>query len=120
MHLQLWKLALLTIVETTETGELGKYLRHPSSWLVHSHSLLDWQGDNVEEEFGDGMCAVTQKRLWNLFENPHYSSAAKVIIIIIFIVIIVIIVIVLIFIVIIIAINVITDHPHHLNCHISS
>ena len=24
------------------------------------------------------MCAVTQRRLWNLFENPHYSSAAKV------------------------------------------
>ncbi len=31
-----------------------------------------------EADFGDGCCAPTQKRLWNLFENPHHSSAAKV------------------------------------------
>ena len=64
------------IVETAEKWVrwVCKYLR----WLV-THSIVKCcQGDNVEEEFGDGMCAVTQKRLWNLFENPHYSSAAKV------------------------------------------
>ena len=36
------------------------------------------QDEDLDEEFGDRGCALTQKRLWNLFENPHYSSAAKV------------------------------------------
>ena len=31
-----------------------------------------------EEDFGSGSCASTQRHLWNLFENPHHSRAAKV------------------------------------------
>ena len=36
------------------------------------------QGVDEEEYFGTGLLATTQKRLWNLFENPHHSCAAKV------------------------------------------
>ena len=32
----------------------------------------------VEEDFGTSSCASTQRHLWNLFENPHHSRAAKV------------------------------------------
>ena len=35
--------------------------------------------EEVEDNFGDGFCAPTQRQLWNLFENPHHSKAAKVI-----------------------------------------
>ena len=34
--------------------------------------------EEVEDNFGDGCCAPTQRQLWNLFENPHHSRAAKV------------------------------------------
>ena len=33
--------------------------------------------EEKEEDFGSGFCAPTQKHLWNLFENPHHSLAAK-------------------------------------------
>ena len=36
------------------------------------------QDEEVEDNFGNGFCAPTQKQLWNLFENPHHSKAAKV------------------------------------------
>jgi hypothetical protein len=32
----------------------------------------------MDEDFGTGFGANTQRRLWNLLENPHHSSAAKV------------------------------------------
>ena len=32
----------------------------------------------MEEDFGTGFFSKTQKHLWNLFENPHHSCAAKV------------------------------------------
>ena len=32
----------------------------------------------AEEDFGTSSCASTQRHLWNLFENPHHSRAAKV------------------------------------------
>ena len=38
------------------------------------------QDEEVEDNFGNGFCAPTQKQLWNLFENPHHSKAAKVLI----------------------------------------
>ena len=34
--------------------------------------------EQEEDNFGDGCFAPTQKQLWNLFENPHHSRAAKV------------------------------------------
>ena len=34
--------------------------------------------EEPEEDFGNGYLAKTQKHLWNLFENPHHSCAAKV------------------------------------------
>ena len=34
--------------------------------------------EEVEDNFGEGCCSPTQKQLWNLFENPHHSRAAKV------------------------------------------
>ena len=34
--------------------------------------------EEKEEDFGTGFCAPTQRHLWNLFENPHHSKAAKV------------------------------------------
>ena len=34
--------------------------------------------EEVEDNFGNGLCAPTQRQLWNLFENPHHSKAAKV------------------------------------------
>ena len=36
------------------------------------------QDEEVEDNFGNGFCAPTQRQLWNLFENPHHSKAAKV------------------------------------------
>ena len=36
------------------------------------------QDEEVEDNFGNGLCAPTQRQLWNLFENPHHSKAAKV------------------------------------------
>ena len=36
------------------------------------------QQEEPEEDFGTGYCSKTQKHLWNLFENPHHSCAAKV------------------------------------------
>ena len=33
--------------------------------------------EEKEEDFGTGFCAPTQRQLWNLFENPHHSKAAK-------------------------------------------
>ena len=35
-------------------------------------------GEEKEEDFGTSSCASTQRHLWNLFENPHHSRAAKV------------------------------------------
>ena len=43
-------------------------------WLLPA---AEEEGDK-EEDFGDGFCAPTQRQLWNLFENPHHSKAAKV------------------------------------------
>ena len=34
--------------------------------------------EQEEDNFGDGCFSPTQKQLWNLFENPHHSRAAKV------------------------------------------
>ena len=34
--------------------------------------------EETEEDFGTGIFSKTQKTLWNLFENPHHSCAAKV------------------------------------------
>ena len=31
-----------------------------------------------EDDFGTGCCAPMQRHLWNLFENPDHSKAAKV------------------------------------------
>ena len=38
--------------------------------------------DESLEDFGNGLCAGNQRTLWNLFENPHHSPAAKVVAII--------------------------------------
>ena len=43
------------------------------------------QDEEVEDNFGNGFSAPTQKQLWNLFENPHHSKAAKVIAVILYI-----------------------------------
>jgi len=36
------------------------------------------QGAAVDEDFGDGTCAVWQKRVWDLMEKPQTSMAARV------------------------------------------
>ena len=43
-------------------------------WLLPQK---DDEGE-AEEDFGTSSCASTQRHLWNLFENPHHSRAAKV------------------------------------------
>ena len=43
-------------------------------WLLPT---AEEEGDK-EEDFGTSSCASTQRHLWNLFENPHHSRAAKV------------------------------------------
>ena len=45
-----------------------------SRWLLPQK---DDEGE-AEEDFGTSSCASTQRHLWNLFENPHHSRAAKV------------------------------------------
>ena len=32
----------------------------------------------LEDHFGNGCCVRVQRHLWNLFENPDHSKAAKV------------------------------------------
>ena len=34
--------------------------------------------EQEEDNFGEGCFSPTQRQLWNLFENPHHSRAAKV------------------------------------------
>jgi len=45
-------------------------------WLLPSYGIQD---DDLEEEFGSHYYSRVQKQLWNLFENPHDSCAAKVV-----------------------------------------
>ena len=49
-----------------------------AKWHLPKHSTKD----ESLEDFGEGMCAGHQRTLWNLFENPHHSPAAKVVAII--------------------------------------
>ena len=43
-------------------------------WLLPRAGPLE----EAEEDFGTGLFAPSQRHLWNLFENPHHSCAAKV------------------------------------------
>ncbi|XP_023324508.1 uncharacterized protein LOC111698406 [Eurytemora carolleeae] len=45
-------------------------------WLLPQTGL---PGDDQDEEFGNGLFSSSQRRLWNLFENPHHSGAAKIV-----------------------------------------
>jgi len=44
-------------------------------WLLPQHG----GPEDADEDFGNGIFAPSQKHLWNLFENPHHSCAAKVV-----------------------------------------
>jgi len=58
---------------------------HMEPCCQHTYYRARWllpettQDEEVEDNFGNGFCAPTQKQLWNLFENPHHSKAAKVV-----------------------------------------
>jgi len=58
---------------------------HMEPCCQHSYYRARWllPQPNTEEEkkdnFGTGFCAPTQRHLWNLFENPHHSMAAKIV-----------------------------------------
>ena len=53
---------------------MSSYRRVLYRWLLPEAPPDEQEEDN----FGDGCFAPTQKQLWNLFENPHHSKAAKV------------------------------------------
>ncbi|XP_023326887.1 potassium voltage-gated channel protein Shab [Eurytemora carolleeae] len=56
---------------------------HMEPCCQHTYYRARWllpetdEKEEKEEDFGSGFCAPTQKHLWNLFENPHHSFAAK-------------------------------------------
>jgi len=58
---------------------------HLQPCCQHSYYRARWllpqpnTDEETEEDFGTGCCAPTQRHLWNLFENPHHSMAAKVV-----------------------------------------
>ncbi|XP_059098158.1 potassium voltage-gated channel protein Shab-like isoform X3 [Tigriopus californicus] len=45
-------------------------------WLLPVSMRME---EDMDDQFGEGMYANFQKRLWNLFENPNSSPAAKVV-----------------------------------------
>jgi len=58
---------------------------HMEPCCQHTYYRARWllpqpnSDEEKEEDFGTGFCAPTQRHLWNLFENPHHSKAAKVV-----------------------------------------
>ena len=60
---------------TKACAEILKVMREEAK--TAAKAAAEEEGDK-EEDFGDGFCAPTQRQLWNLFENPHHSKAAKV------------------------------------------
>jgi len=58
---------------------------HMEPCCQHTYYRARWllpqadDGEEKEEDFGTSSCASTQRHLWNLFENPHHSKAAKVV-----------------------------------------
>ena len=67
---------------TLTTGPGGSSLARTTWWRTmcwHSPlTSLSYVQEETEEDFGTGLFSKTQKTLWNLFENPHHSCAAKV------------------------------------------
>ena len=70
-----WSLAVNTA--TTEPGGCCHNLILRKGRKLKEKKIKFAIQEEKKDNFGTGFCAPTQRHLWNLFENPHHSMAAK-------------------------------------------
>ena len=75
LDMEMW----YVVIQNLKKGGIPKLDGH-YCWMRLAFLCFEYfQPEEPEEDFGTGYLAKTQKHLWNLFENPHHSCAAKVI-----------------------------------------